>query len=121
MAWEQIAVHDEVTLHHDVVDGLSTYWVEGGGAFRAVLAFRIGMADETLPTRGICHLVEHLAIEPQPRLYAHIGWSPSARSSRRRAASEAGRSSLRSSAAAGVRGPTARLATTSMGCSDSAR
>jgi len=74
MAWEQIAVHDEVTLHHDVVDGLSTYWVEGGGAFRAVLAFRIGMADETLPTRGICHLVEHLAIEPQPRLYAHNGW-----------------------------------------------
>ena len=32
------------------------------------------MADETLPTRGICHLVEHLAIEPQPRLYAHNGW-----------------------------------------------
>ena len=74
MAWEQIAAHDEVTLNHDVVDGLSTYWVEGGGAFRAVLAFRIGMADETLPTRGICHLVEHLAIEPQPRLYAHNGW-----------------------------------------------
>ena len=32
------------------------------------------MADETLPTRGACHLVEHLAIEPQPRLYAHNGW-----------------------------------------------
>ena len=74
MAWEQIAVHDEVTLNHDVVDGLSTYWVEGGGAFRAVLAFRIGMADETLPTRGICHLVEHLAIEPQQRLYTWNGW-----------------------------------------------
>jgi hypothetical protein len=74
MAWEQIAVHDGVTLHHDIVDGLSTYWVEGGGPFRAVLVFRIGMADETLPNRGICHLVEHLAIEPQPRLYAHNGW-----------------------------------------------
>ena len=74
MAWEQIAVHDEVTLHHDVVDGLSTYWVANGGPFRAVLVFRVGMADETLPTRGICHLVEHLAIEPQPRLYAHNGW-----------------------------------------------
>jgi hypothetical protein len=74
MAWEQIAVHDGVTLHHDIVDGFSTYWVEGGGPFRAVLVFRIGMADETLPTRGICHLVEHLAIEPQPRLYAHNGW-----------------------------------------------
>ena len=22
MAWEQIAVHDDVTLHHDIVDGL---------------------------------------------------------------------------------------------------
>jgi zinc protease len=74
MGWEPIAVHDGVVLHHDVVDGLSTYWVEGGGPFRAVLMFRVGMADETLPTRGACHLVEHLAIEPQPRLYAHNGW-----------------------------------------------
>jgi predicted Zn-dependent peptidase len=74
MAWEQIEVHDGVTLHHDVVDGLSSYWVEGGGSFRAVLMFRVGMADETLPTRGACHLVEHLAIEPRPRLYAHNGW-----------------------------------------------
>ena len=74
MAWEQIAVHDGVVLHHDMVDGLSTYWVANGGPFRAVLVFRVGQADETLPTRGICHLVEHLAIEPQPRLYAHNGW-----------------------------------------------
>jgi zinc protease len=74
MAWQAIAVHDEVTVQHDVVDGLSTYWVANGGPFRAVLAFRVGVADETLATRGICHLVEHLAIEPQPRLYAHNGW-----------------------------------------------
>jgi len=74
MAWESIAVHGGVTLHHDIVDGLSTYWVANGGPFRAVLVFRIGVADETLPTRGICHLVEHLAIEPQPRLYSHNGW-----------------------------------------------
>ena len=74
MAWEPIAVDDEVTLHHDIVDGLSTYWVGAGGPFRAVLVFRVGQADETLPTRGICHLVEHLAIEPQSRLYAHNGW-----------------------------------------------
>jgi zinc protease len=74
MAWEPIAVDGGVTLHHDVVDGLSTYWVPSGGSFRAVLVFRVGVADETLATRGICHLVEHLAIEPQPRLYAHNGW-----------------------------------------------
>ena len=74
MGWEPIALNNGVTLHHDIVDGLSTYWVEGGGPFRAVLVFRVGQADETLPTRGICHLVEHLAIEPQPRLYPHNGW-----------------------------------------------
>ena len=74
MGWEQIEVHDGVTLHHDIVDGVSTYWVADSGPFRAVLIFRVGVADETLSTRGICHLVEHLAIEPQPRLYAHNGW-----------------------------------------------
>ena len=74
MGWEPIVLDDGVTLHHDIVDGLSTYWVADGGPFRAVLMFRVGQADETLPTRGICHLVEHLAIEPQPRLYPHNGW-----------------------------------------------
>jgi hypothetical protein len=33
------------------------------------------MADEALPSRGICHLIEHLAIEPRQRLYAYNGWS----------------------------------------------
>ena len=74
MAWEQIDVAGGVTLQHDVVDGLSTYWVDSGGPFRAVLVFRIGVADETLSTRGICHLVEHLAIEPRPRLFSWNGW-----------------------------------------------
>ena len=75
MAWEQIEVPGGVTVHHDVVDGLSTYWVPDGGQFRAVLVFRVGVADETLPTRGICHLVEHLAIDPHPRLFTFNGWS----------------------------------------------
>jgi zinc protease len=29
-----------------------------------MLIFRVGSADESLPTRGICHLVEHLALSP---------------------------------------------------------
>ena len=74
MAWQQIEVPGGVTLNHDTVDGLATYWVETGGPFRAALVFRAGMADETLPTRGICHLVEHLAIEPQKRLFSFNGW-----------------------------------------------
>jgi hypothetical protein len=80
MAWEPIALNGGVTLHHDVVDGVSTYWVATGGPFRAVLAFRVGAADETLPIRGICHLVEHLAIEPKP---ASITTTGGARSIRR--------------------------------------
>ena len=46
MAWEQIAVHDGVVLHHDMVDGLSTYWVANGGPFRAVLV--VAMIDIVL-------------------------------------------------------------------------
>jgi zinc protease len=74
MGWEKIEVPGGVTVHHDVLDGLSTYWVEDGSPFRAVLVFRAGMADETLPTRGICHLIEHLAIKPRPRLFTFNGW-----------------------------------------------
>lgn len=31
---------------------------------RAMLTFRVGVVDETMPTRGITHLVEHLAMFP---------------------------------------------------------
>ena len=65
----------ETAIVHAVVDGLRMYWIERDGPFRAVLVFRIGMADEPLPKRGICHLVEHLAIAPETRLYSYNGWS----------------------------------------------
>ena len=74
MAWEQIAVArrgDPAPRHR----GRALHLL---GGERRPVSRRVGVprrqADETLPTRGICHLVEHLAIEPQPRLYAHNGW-----------------------------------------------
>ena len=44
------------------VDGIPVFWAPAPGAFRASLMFRVGIADETPGTRGITHLVEHLAM-----------------------------------------------------------
>ncbi|HEX5781187.1 MAG TPA: insulinase family protein [Solirubrobacteraceae bacterium] len=44
------------------VDGIPTFWAPAPGTFRAALHFRVGVADEAPPTRGITHLVEHLAM-----------------------------------------------------------
>jgi hypothetical protein len=44
------------------VDGVPVFWVPGEGTLRASLWFRAGMADESLPTRGWLHLLEHLAL-----------------------------------------------------------
>jgi len=44
------------------VDGVPVFWLNVPGPLRAMLMFRIGVIDETLPTRGITHLVEHLAM-----------------------------------------------------------
>jgi hypothetical protein len=44
------------------VDGVPVVWCEDRGPLRASLMFRVGKADEQLPTNGITHLVEHLAL-----------------------------------------------------------
>jgi len=44
------------------VSGVPVYTVEAPGPRRAVLAFRVGRADETLAWAGLTHLVEHLAL-----------------------------------------------------------
>src|SRR6267378_8182433 len=54
------------------VGGLPLYTVDAPGPRRAVLAFRVGRADETLAWAGLTHLVEHLALLPfkeQPFTY----------------------------------------------------
>jgi zinc protease len=54
------------------VGGVPLYTVDAPGPRRAVLAFRVGRADETLAWAGLTHLVEHLALLPfkeQPYSY----------------------------------------------------
>src|SRR5687767_3382181 len=42
--------------------GLPVWWADVPGSFFASLMFRVGQADEALATRGLTHLVEHLAL-----------------------------------------------------------
>ncbi|TMF77093.1 MAG: insulinase family protein [Chloroflexi bacterium] len=46
------------------MDGVPVFWLEVPAPLRAMLVFRVGQVDETLPTHGITHLVEHLAMYP---------------------------------------------------------
>jgi hypothetical protein len=43
-------------------DGIPTLYTFRPGRTRAGLTFRVGQADETLASRGITHLIEHLAL-----------------------------------------------------------
>ncbi|GGU64232.1 M16 family metallopeptidase [Lentzea flava] len=49
-------------IRHIEVDGIPTMIAPTQGPMKAGLVFRVGMADETLATSGITHLVEHLAL-----------------------------------------------------------
>ena len=44
------------------VGGLPAYVADLPGPTRAALVFRVGQGDESLPHRGLTHLVEHLAL-----------------------------------------------------------
>src|SRR5687767_1314723 len=55
------------------VAGVPLFWTGQTPAPRtAGLVFRVGFADETLPTHGITHLVEHLALFPLGRRLAEF-------------------------------------------------
>ncbi|MFK4101375.1 M16 family metallopeptidase [Streptomyces sp. NPDC019531] len=47
---------------HTTVHGVPTLFAPRPGEITAGLFFRVGRADETLPTAGVTHLVEHLAL-----------------------------------------------------------
>ncbi|WP_203182009.1 M16 family metallopeptidase [Streptomyces pratensis] len=49
-------------IHRTEVDGIRTVHAASSGPVTAGLFFRVGVADETLATTGITHLVEHLAL-----------------------------------------------------------
>ncbi len=63
-------------LHTTEIDGVRTFWVESGRpTLRASLMFRGGMADETLPTSGWTHLLEHLALHGRERVDLDVNGS----------------------------------------------
>ncbi|MGA7912595.1 MAG: hypothetical protein WCC30_13775 [Candidatus Dormiibacterota bacterium] len=54
----------DLTPARSVVDGVPVFSLAMPGPLRAMLVFRVGAVDETLPTHGLTHLVEHLAMFP---------------------------------------------------------
>ena len=49
-------------IEQSTVDGVTAVFTQRPGPTVIGLSFRVGMADETLATRGITHMVEHLAL-----------------------------------------------------------
>jgi hypothetical protein len=55
------------TVRRTEIDGVPAFWVDSGGpALTAHLQFRTGTVDEILPTFGLTHLVQHLAVTGLP-------------------------------------------------------
>ena len=50
-------------IHETEIDGVRTFWTDAPAPLVGMLFFRVGHGDETLRTRGITHLVEHLALQ----------------------------------------------------------
>ena len=48
----------------EVVGGVPVIYVERPGQTLVNLMFRVGTSDETLPQRGVTHLLEHLVLHP---------------------------------------------------------
>jgi len=68
----------DTTVGVDEVAGLPCYWVDSGrNTLSASLIFRVGMVDETLPTTGWLHLVEHLALHGREKGALHVNGSTS--------------------------------------------
>lgn len=51
-----------VSVATSSVDGVPTVYSKQDGPLTAALGFRVGQADETLVTRGLTHLLEHVAL-----------------------------------------------------------
>jgi zinc protease len=55
-------------VHRDLIDGIPVLRADSpGGRTGAILTFRVGRFDETLPSSGITHLVEHLTLSGPDR------------------------------------------------------
>jgi hypothetical protein len=57
------------------LDGIPVFWADAPPPHEGGLLFRVGRADETLATSGISHLVEHLAMPPEPTEFDANAWT----------------------------------------------
>ncbi|MFF4824304.1 insulinase family protein [Streptomyces sp. NPDC001312] len=55
-------MNPQAAVHRTETGGIPTLFAQADGPMRAGLAFRVGVADETLARTGVTHLVEHLAL-----------------------------------------------------------
>lgn len=63
-------------LHQTEIDGVRCFWVETGRpTLSALLMFRQGQADETLPESGWLHLLEHMALHGRGGGALHVNGS----------------------------------------------
>jgi predicted Zn-dependent peptidase len=61
---EQSADLIEVDVEQREIGGVPAFVTDSPGPLRGGIVFRVGQADESLPERGLTHLVEHLAFAP---------------------------------------------------------
>ncbi len=59
----------ELELHRTVVDGVPVVWTQGPAPLAATLMFGCGTRDESFPTIGVTHMVEHLAMGTLPKAH----------------------------------------------------
>jgi hypothetical protein len=63
-------------VRHGEVDGVQAFWVDSGRpTLTASLITRQGMVDETLPTTGWTHLLEHLSLHDRASGPLHVNGS----------------------------------------------
>lgn len=59
----------DLELHRTVVDGVPVVWTQGPAPLSATLVFGCGARDESFPTIGVTHMVEHLAMSTLPKAH----------------------------------------------------
>ena len=59
---DAVARRARFAIERSEVDGVRVFSGNVPGQMQCMLAFRVGVADESVPTRGITHVVEHLAM-----------------------------------------------------------
>ncbi len=57
-----MAEEHAIPMHRLERDGVPVYWTPDAPRFTGALTFRVGISDESVITRGLTHLVEHLVL-----------------------------------------------------------